>query len=66
MTTARQEAEQELAYVVGNERAAQLLNAYAHELAEKIRQAHSDQWDAGNQDWDVQDAANLIDPAVTK
>ena len=41
-----------------------LLDAYRAEIlreaAEKIRQEVSDQWDRGNQDWDVHDAADLL------
>jgi hypothetical protein len=46
------------------EDAEKLVNAFAHELAEKIRQEGSDQWTRGNQDWDTHDAADLIDPEV--
>lgn len=48
------------------EDAGKLVDNYAHELAEQIRQTGSDQWDLGNQDWDSHDAADLIDPKVTK
>ncbi|GAA3852417.1 hypothetical protein GCM10023084_03310 [Streptomyces lacrimifluminis] len=39
-----------------------LIDAFAHELAEQIRQESSDQWDRGNQTWDTHDAADFIDP----
>lgn len=39
-----------------------MVAAFAHELAEQIRQESSDQWERGNQDWDTDDAANFIDP----
>jgi hypothetical protein len=43
---------------------APLLDAYRAEIlreaTEKIRQEVSDQWDRGNQDWDVHDAADLL------
>ena len=45
-----------------SEDAARMVDAFAHELAEGIRQESSDQWDRGNQDWDSHDAADFIDP----
>lgn len=39
-----------------------MVAAFAHELAEEIRQESSDQWERGNQDWDTHDAADFIDP----
>ena len=39
-----------------------LINAFAHQLAEEIRDEHSDQWDRGIQDWDAHTAADFIDP----
>ena len=38
-----------------------LVDAFAHELAERIRRESSDQWDRGNQSWDTDDAADFID-----
>lgn len=52
---------------VGRKPVHDLLDEYAHELAEKIREAHEkDWWDLGSQDFDAHDAADLIDPKVAK
>lgn len=44
----------------------EFIDAFAHELAEQIRQESSDQWERGNQDWDTHDAADFIDPLKSK
>ena len=43
-----------------------VLNEYAHKLAEKIRAAHEEDWDTGQQDFDAHDAADLIDSKEKK
>lgn len=49
MTTPRDELVQELAYTVGKDRAEQLADAFAHQLAEQIRQDTTVMGEAGDQ-----------------
>lgn len=45
--------------------AEKLVDAFAHQLAEQIHQASSDDWDHGDQNFGAGEAADLIDPKVT-
>lgn len=71
MTTPREELVQELAYVVGKERAEQLTDAFAHQLAEQIRtdaQVRHDRDFSDNRIFRLTGArtgADLIDPQTT-
>lgn len=45
---------------------ANLIDELLHAEAERIRDAHLEDWDNGTQDFDANDAADLIDPKVAK
>jgi len=71
VTTPRDELVQELAYVVGNERAEQLADAFAHQLAEQQRSKAGQlailrSEDARLKAEGLRMGADLIDPTVTR